>query len=192
MARPKEFLPDEAVDRAKLLFWKKGYGATSVQDLVKSLRINRGSLYGTFRDKRALFVAALDRYTEQDIGASLRVLRTSTAAGRERIQAFFDAVIRGIEDRGDRRGCLLCNTAVDEAARDAAIAEHVKAGLERIEAAFAVALASDPTLPTEPERRDRRVYFLTSTLMGIYVMTRAGATPEVLRGIVRVAMRGLP
>lgn len=192
MARPKEFLPDEAVDRAKTLFWRKGYEATSVQDLVKALRINRGSLYGTFRDKRALFLAALDRYNEQDIGAALRILHGSQVAGRERIQAFFDAVIKTIVDRGDRRGCLLCNTAIEVAPHDAVIAEHVRAGLGRIEAAFAAALAADPTLPTEPERRGRRVYFLTSTLMGLYVMAKAGATPEILRGIVRVAMRGLP
>ncbi len=192
MPRPKEFQPDEAVDRAKILFWKKGYEATSVQDLVKALRVSRGSLYGTFGDKRTLFLAALDRYVEQDIGPSMRVLRNSTAAGRERIQAFFDSVIRAIEDRGDRRGCLLCNTAVELAASDKAVAERVKAALERIGAAFAVALASDPTLPAEPERRDRRVYFLTSTMLGLYVMAKSGATPDALRAIVRVAMRGLP
>ncbi|MCU0354669.1 MAG: TetR/AcrR family transcriptional regulator, partial [Cytophagales bacterium] len=33
------------------LFWCKGYNATSVQDLVENLGINRASMYDTFTDK---------------------------------------------------------------------------------------------------------------------------------------------
>ncbi len=191
MARPKAFDPDEALERAKALFWRKGYEATSIHDLVQALHINRGSLYATFRDKRTLFLAALDRYTEREIGAAARILRNSQAPGRERIQALFDTVIRGVEERGDRRGCFLCNTAVELAPVDPEIERRVGAAIDHLQAAFAVALAADPTVPTEPERRDRRAAFLTATLMGIYVMAKAGATPEALRGAVRVAMRGL-
>ncbi len=46
------------------VFWRKGYAATSVQDLVDRMGINRGSLYATFGKKHDLFLAALDRYRE--------------------------------------------------------------------------------------------------------------------------------
>ena len=191
MARPKAFDPDDVLDRATALFWRKGYEATSVSDLVEGLGINRGSLYGTFKDKRALFLAALERYDEREIAAIVRHLRNTQGPGRERIQSMFDAVIRGVEERGDRRGCLICNTAVEQGSADPEIERRIKASHERLTSAFSVALAADPGYPTEPERRDRRAHFLTATLMGFHVMARAGAAPDTLRGIVRIAMRGL-
>ena len=191
MARPKAFDPEEILQRATALFWRKGYEATSVADLVEALGINRGSLYGTFKDKHALFLAALERYDEREIGATVRHLRNTPGPGRERIQSLFDNIIRGIEERGDRRGCLICNTAVELAATDSEVEQHVKRSHERLTGAFSVALAADPGYPTEPERRDRRAHFLTATFMGVHVMAKAGATPDTLRGIVRIAMRGL-
>jgi TetR/AcrR family transcriptional repressor of nem operon len=191
MARPKAYDPEEILDRATALFWRKGYEGTSVADLVESLGINRGSLYGTFKDKRALFLAALERYDEREIGATVRHLRNTEGPGRERIQSLFDNVIRNVEERGDRRGCLVGNTAVELAPSDAEVQRHVARGLERLTGAFSVALAADPGYPTEPERRDRRAHFLTATLMAVHVMAKAGATAEMLRGIVRIAMRGL-
>jgi len=191
MARPKAFNPDEALDRATALFWRKGYPGTSVADLVAALGVNRGSLYGTFKDKRALFLAALERYDEREIGATVRHLRATEGPGRDRIQSLFDRFIRAVEERGDRRGCLVCNTAVEIGGSDPAIAARIKAIHERLAAAFSVALAADPGFPSEPERRDRRAHFLTATLMGFHVMAKAGGTPETLRGVVRIAMRGL-
>ncbi len=191
MARPKAYDPEEILERATALFWRKGYEATSVADLVKALGVNRGSLYSTFKDKRALFLAALDRYDEREIGATVRHLRNTQGPGRERIQSLFDEVIRGVEERGDRRGCLVCNTAVELAATDPEVTQYVKRSHERLTSAFSVALAADPGYPTEPERRDRRAHFLTATLMGVHVMAKSGATPDTLRGIVRIAMRGL-
>jgi TetR/AcrR family transcriptional repressor of nem operon len=82
MARPKAFHRDEALDRALAVFWRKGYEATSVADLVKALGVNRASLYTTFRDKHALFLAAFDRYDEREIGAAVRHLRNTQGPGR--------------------------------------------------------------------------------------------------------------
>ena len=191
MARPKAFNPEEALDRATALFWRKGFAGASVADLVEALAVNRGSLYGTFKDKRALFLAALERYDEREIGATVRHLRNAEGPGRERIQSLFDKFIRAVEERGDRRGCLVCNTAVETGTANAEIEGRIKAIHERLAAAFSVALAADPGFPSEPERRDRRAHFLTATLMGFHVMAKAGATPDTLRGIVRIAMRGL-
>jgi len=50
------------------VFWAEGYEATSMQDLVEAMGINRGSLYGTFGGKRALFLAALDAVILANLG----------------------------------------------------------------------------------------------------------------------------
>ena len=51
MPRQKDFDPDRALGNAMELFWEKGYEATSVQDLVDRMGINRFSMYDTFGSK---------------------------------------------------------------------------------------------------------------------------------------------
>ena len=62
MGRPRSFDIDRALDRALLVFWRKGYEGASLSDLTKAVGVNRLSLYGAFGDKEAPFRDALDRY----------------------------------------------------------------------------------------------------------------------------------
>ncbi len=55
MGRPRSFDIDRALDRALLVFWRKGYEGASLSDLTKAVGVNRPSLYGAFGDKEALF-----------------------------------------------------------------------------------------------------------------------------------------
>lgn len=48
MPRPKEFNPDDAVEKAMHVFWHKGSAATPMEDLLTAMDLNRGSLYDTF------------------------------------------------------------------------------------------------------------------------------------------------
>ncbi|CAM5304009.1 hypothetical protein SVIOM74S_00836 [Streptomyces violarus] len=64
MARTKEFDPDAALQSALELFWRRGYEATSMSDLVEHLGIGRASIYATFGSKHELYLKALDRYAE--------------------------------------------------------------------------------------------------------------------------------
>ena len=75
----KNFDIDLALDKAMGIFWSRGYEATSMQDLVECMGINRGSLYDTFASKRHLFIAALHRYDETCRRASLRQLERDAA-----------------------------------------------------------------------------------------------------------------
>jgi TetR/AcrR family transcriptional repressor of nem operon len=106
MARPKEFDPDQALDRAVELFWRKGYEATSIQDLVEALGINRSSLYGTFGDKHALYLAAIDRYCEDVVAPRVAEL-DQAASPRAAIRQLFLSLPTRATRRRERRGCLL-------------------------------------------------------------------------------------
>ncbi len=64
MARTKEFDPDVALRKVLDLFWRRGYEATSMADLVEHLGVARASIYATFGGKRELYLKALDRYGE--------------------------------------------------------------------------------------------------------------------------------
>ncbi|MDH3970432.1 MAG: TetR/AcrR family transcriptional regulator, partial [Rhodospirillales bacterium] len=62
MARPKSFDREEVLERAMAVFWRKGYAATSVRDLVEATGLNPGSLYDTFDDKHGLFLESVTLY----------------------------------------------------------------------------------------------------------------------------------
>ncbi|WP_068496680.1 TetR/AcrR family transcriptional regulator [Paenibacillus kribbensis] len=120
MSRNKEFDEIEVLDKAMQLFWEQGYEKTSMTDLVKHMGIHRRSLYDTFGDKHTLFLMALDRY-DSKISASLArgVKRSKTAM--EALQSVVGILICGEEDSPS--GCLMVNSAVELAARDADVSD---------------------------------------------------------------------
>src|ERR1700753_4416858 len=73
--RPREFDMDEALDQAIRVFCEQGYNATSIGDLIDAMGLASGSIYKAFRDKRAVFLAALDRHVvlrKEQIAAAAR------------------------------------------------------------------------------------------------------------------------
>ena len=64
MARSVEFNECEIIEKAMNVFWEKGYHATSMQDLVDAMQINRSSLYNTIGDKHCLFMKCVSSYAE--------------------------------------------------------------------------------------------------------------------------------
>jgi len=65
MARPIEFEIPAVREKAMMLFWRKGYLASSLSDLLQEMGIARGSLYAAFGDKRGLFVECLGLFAER-------------------------------------------------------------------------------------------------------------------------------
>ena len=62
--RPKCFDPEAALEKAMMLFWDRGYEATSMDDLSAAMGISPSSIYATYGDKEKLFQAAVDRYRD--------------------------------------------------------------------------------------------------------------------------------
>lgn len=139
MPRPKQFDPDKILDQAMRVFWQKGYEATSIQDLVETLGINRFSLYDSFGDKRGIFIRALERYTDQVFARSLTELESSEL-GLEAIESYFAGLAQWAESPLNKRGCLLVNTAVEQASHDRVTHAHLRRQYERVEQAFLSAL----------------------------------------------------
>ena len=95
MVRTKQFDKHTALDEAMELFWQRGYHATSIQDLVDHLGVNRQSLYDTYGGKEQLFLAALGRYREIQAAPVRRLLERDAPARevlRDLFRNFVDAV----------------------------------------------------------------------------------------------------
>lgn len=192
MPRQKEFDREEVLDRAVDVFWECGYEATSVQDLVDAMGIQRGSLYNEFGDKRALFLATLERYERVWVGRVLAALQ-SPGPVRPTIRSVFEGIVRDEVRCIVRRGCLASNTAVELGPLDPAIAAHATAILRRVEQAFRDALQraveQGEIAPTPDATALAR--FLTANVHGLRVMSKAGATREELEDVVEIALRAL-
>ncbi|RMD64060.1 MAG: TetR/AcrR family transcriptional regulator [Alphaproteobacteria bacterium] len=188
----KQFDVDETLDRAMNAFWARGYEATSVQDLVTCTGVNRGSLYATYGDKRALFLAALRRYGEIGRRALLTDLeaRYRPLEAIHRLFMFFAA--QG-EDGRPGRGCFMTNTALELAAHDPETREIVNEGMIELEAFFTRMIRKGqkqgeiaPTVPPHDTARG-----LLASLLGLIVLVRSRPERAVLQAVVREAMRRL-
>ena len=63
--RPRSFDINEAVRKATLVFWDRGYEGTSVDDLTQAMEITTQSLYAAFGSKSELYKRALNWYQEE-------------------------------------------------------------------------------------------------------------------------------
>ncbi len=140
MARPKQFDPEIALDLAVDIFWESGFEATSIERLCRRLKLNPGSLYGAYGDKRALFIAILDRYVDK---VSLEAIQriSGSPSGILGIVNYFNFLIEAIVGGKRRWGCLITNSLIELAAREPEIAAKVELHFTRLETAFASALA---------------------------------------------------
>ncbi len=55
------------IDSATALFVEKGYGAVSVRDLARRTQVTSGAIYGQFRNKADLLVAAIAQHISMDL-----------------------------------------------------------------------------------------------------------------------------
>lgn len=178
------------LDRAMQLFWSRGYAATSIEQLVARMGIQRGSLYATFGDKRALFFAAIERY-DRVVTSRLLATLDDQASGRAAIERFFRLKVALATAPRRPRGCLVTNSAAELASRDPETGTRVGAVLARIEAAFRRAVVrAQKAGEIDPGRSARALArFLTSSAQGLSVMAKTFPDRATLDDIVDVILQ---
>jgi TetR/AcrR family transcriptional repressor of nem operon len=117
MVRQREFDEEKALDDAMLLFWEKGYKATSLSDLTAKMGIQRPSLYSAFGDKEKLFEAALRKYTKLHASHIRKKLQNNLSV-KEAFQTFFEDLVEEEYKESPNKGCFCINTMVELAPHD--------------------------------------------------------------------------
>ena len=138
MAGTKQFDHDAVVERAMMLFWRKGYGGTSIHDLEKATRLRRGSLYNAFGDKQGLFVTALKRY-ETTVGQE-RIKQLSNPDPYKAIEGFLNTLVTQMSEPSRPRGCLHTNTSLEFPNAPDEVLRNIAERTAGIEGAIYVAL----------------------------------------------------
>jgi TetR/AcrR family transcriptional repressor of nem operon len=112
MARPRDFIEEDVLQKAICVFWRKGYKGTSMQDLVDGLGISRSSMYDTFTDKHTLYVKALETYQKKSNQQLCDIFENAPSA-KAAIKQLFELTINDILNDGEHKGCFLVNTEIE-------------------------------------------------------------------------------
>ncbi len=170
------------------LFWRRGYEATSVQDLVDHLGLGRGSIYGTFGGKRELFLLAVERYVED---ARLGLLDQVSVPGSplEAVKALVRWYVESSLADDQHKGCLMTNTAV-ELPGDRDAGRLVTGGLDSMEIVLTTALMRARNEGELGADRDPAALarFLVTLLQGIRVVGKTSARDRFLDDAVEQAL----
>jgi len=191
MPRPKEFDREVVLEIAKAVFWRKGYEATSTEDLRLAMGIGRQSFYDSFGGKRPLYLEALRRYNSD----SIEVLIARMESAPSPLAALEELLVSFSKEEPHRRslGCMgvaaMCETGVN----DPAVASIGRSSAARLE------LLLERTLRKAKARGEIRAGLkervaarhLQATILGLKVMSKAGASPQMLRDVAVGAIEGL-
>jgi TetR/AcrR family transcriptional repressor of nem operon len=181
--RPKQFRREDVLERAMEHFWRCGYEATSLPELLNAMGISRQSLYDTFGSKRALYLSAIEHYRATRISRALALLGRE-GSPIENVKAVLRFFPKLSADAGCR-GCLVANAMVEVGSRDQEIARLLADTLELLRRGFEGALrkarARGELGPGKSPRHLSRA--LTTALMGMAVTGRLDRRRAELHGI---------
>ena len=132
--RPKIFTQEEVLGHAIDLFWRNGYEATSTEELLNKMKLNKGSLYNAFGNKKHLFMKAMDLFAEvfeRELNAKI-VAATSPLEG---IQGFF-LELAGANNDTHSKGCFMGNSLAELANIDEELKQKAIGHLKELEKVF--------------------------------------------------------
>lgn len=182
MPRSKQFEPEQALSSAMSAFWRHGYDATSMEDLMDCMGIGRASIYNAFGNKRALFLSALEYYVCN--GGALQGVRMPDSPRLAIVTAFRTIVERAVTGESCD-GCLVVNTALELAPHDDEIAQIVNGIFVQQEALFRTYLERAMACGEVPQTLDpsRTAQMLLALSIAVLVLARSRPDEPLLRSI---------
>lgn len=188
--RPREFEIDAALDKAITVFTERGYHGTSISDLKEAMGLTAGSIYKAFKDKKAIFLAAFDRYKLVRNAALAEAISAGTS-GRERIRLALNHYAETAHGDAGRRGCLAIGAAVELALFDAETDARVRLSQSRLEALFEGLVRDGQADGSIGARIDPELsaHLLYAFLQGIRIAGKAGQGRERALATAQAALK---
>lgn len=177
MPRPRAFNRDEVIERAIRLFGERGYEATSIRELVEGTGISSSSMYETFGDKRGVFLAALERFCEQERAGIARMAHHARTPDNF-IEQLFGSVETAVHAPSPSQASLAFNAMVEFGTRDVDITRLLLAHHEGIAQIIAAIITRGQQQGTVTTTRNpvELAYTMLSALHGLAVVK--GVKPD--------------
>lgn len=189
MARHKEFDQETALRGAVTAFARKGFAATSTEDLMNAMKVGRQSMYDTFGDKRTLFLKALELYSQENMSAIADELR-KPGPPLDNIRSALMLFTRRA-DIASSDGCMginsLCEFGLqDEEVREAMLGRGSAKAQRQLLLANLKRAKAEGQLP-EQANITALADFFDTTLAGLRIAARGGKKRADLKRIVEIA-----
>lgn len=180
MARTKAFEPIEKLERAKDIFWQKGYQATTMQDLVDTMGLNRGSIYDTYGDKHSLFLMCLKSYSDGMLNDYLQ----ATDAAKSPVKAI-EKIIKRAAARTIEEGktCMGVKSAFELASDDEEVHAILKENTGSVVNVLKDLIRKAQKADEINAKRDPAVLanFIVSNFTGFWQLFLVYGDPEMLK-----------
>lgn len=190
--RPREFDVEDAVDKVIPVLCERGYHGTTINDIADAMGLTVGSIYKAFKDKRGVFLAALEREASLR-DARLRVELGAVSTGREKLHAALLFYVGLSYGAIGVQGCLTIATAVEMTSSDPEIARKVATVFARREAHLAELIEKgqdDGSIPADVDR-EGTARMMLCLLQGLRVVGKTGRTRKDLQKVADAALRVL-
>jgi TetR/AcrR family transcriptional regulator, transcriptional repressor for nem operon len=180
MPRYASHTQDSLIIAAMHSFWKRGYEACSMDELVKDTGVSRHGIYASVGGKRDLFLRGFAAYQREIVSPAVSVLE-SEAATLDAIAAYFETQIALAERIGlPGPGCFVANAMTETAPHDADVRAQVELHNARLKAAFRNVLQKSFDL-IDPDELDALAEFIATTAQGLWSKSRVVETAAPLR-----------
>ncbi len=172
-----------------LLFWRKGFYATSMQDLVDTLKINRASIYDTYGDKKQLFLKAFAHYRNTSM-STLKSLLYSENSVKKGFEKLFLAIADEAATDKDKKGCFVVNTTTELTGHDDVIKSIIQENQKTFVGAFHDHLkigVAHGEISADKDLNSLALYLFTLN-NGMKVLNRTGSSKKEMKEMVKTAL----
>lgn len=192
--RPREFDPDDALEKAMRVFWEKGASGASMADLEAATDLAKPSLYACFGDKNALFAKALGRYHEEFGDPALRELACTAVPVDVALRRHLEAVADFVSDPDRPGGCFLVNCIIDRSNRPEAVQRIIEDVQRQQHDALAALLtrARDAGVVHGTCDVEALADFYAGQIAALAIMGRSGRDRSDMQRFIDTAMQALP
>jgi AcrR family transcriptional regulator len=187
MARPRSFNPDEALDLARDVFWRKGFQGTSLDDITAATGLAKPSLYAAFGDKNALFLKVLDRYHQRIVANAERSLNEGASA-REAIERWLTSFVPFCSGAKGTRGCLSVNTTADGVSDQKQVRNRIERFNRTLEQLLRNRLRADRAQFSAAFDPDAAAHTIMAIYLGLMVMAKDAPTAARVRATLNQAI----
>ncbi|HAT3807916.1 TPA: TetR/AcrR family transcriptional regulator [Morganella morganii] len=184
--RPRNYDSAAALDKIMVQFWRKGYTATSLDELAAETDMRKPSLYAAFGNKERLYQLAMDRFGEIAQAHYTTALAPKTPGEplTARLTRWLQATVTLYTGEHDPAGCMVLSTAAAEV-YDPAIRKRLQEVIAAQEMMVLDCLNEEKTALRDPDSAPLLAKTLTAFLHSISLRARAGESAEQLAEMVR-------
>jgi TetR/AcrR family transcriptional regulator, transcriptional repressor for nem operon len=172
MSRGKSFSPAATLQQVADVFVERGYDGASLAQLEAASGLGKQSLYNTFGDKKAMYLAAVECATSR--WAGVQALMQSAPDGRQALQRFFDALVQDCASGDAQRYSCIVSAGLLEGIDDDDIRQRLQAKWNGTHALLKGAVSrgqADGSIANTDRPQDLADHLMTA-MSGLRVMAR--------------------